>query len=116
MALRVFYEAVIRSIMCYGSPVFCNAPATLFAKILRLEKRFIKIFNIKPKVTINDHIEASHLRLRDAIEGNAEHPLRQLLVARSRRYPTRRLSTLNVPQIKTERHKKIIYSGFYLII
>ena len=78
------YLIYVRSILLYCFPVFCNAPEYLLSKFLRIEKRISRITGVQPKEDLLTAANAMCVRLFTAIEGNREHPLRQVFCERER--------------------------------
>ena len=99
------YVALIRSVLLYCYPSFCNAPAYLHKMLLRVEKRIFKIiFGSHQDVFKGDILTAAENMCSAffmKVHDTSEHPLRGLFCARE---PSRSNTlTLCPPKTKTKR-------------
>ena len=98
------YIALIRSVLLYSYPCFCNAPKYLHDMLYKLEKRVSRIVSTDfvaegPNIlSVADNLCAS---LFDSVVKADEHPLRELFMVRQ---PTaRNPCVLRRPRMKTKR-------------
>lgn len=80
-----YYEAVIRSVICYGSAVWCNAPAYLYDSLEAIEKKAKTIIGTDPPLPLIPFIERKHISIFKKISIQPEHRLRRLFLPRARR-------------------------------
>jgi len=97
------YAALIRSVLLYCYPCFCNAPVYLHQMLSRVEKRVFKIIfgSIQYENDIFTHAEKMCESFFKRIHDSTEHTLRLLF---SSRHPSRSNSlTLRPQTAKTKR-------------
>lgn len=80
------YTAFIRSLLLFASPVFCNAPAYLFASIVRLERRIFKIIGSNDFPTFVDVSKKMCAKMMCTIKRTDTHPLRVLFKSNHKRF------------------------------
>lgn len=100
------YDALLRSVLIYCSPCFCNASLYLFDKIIAFERRVCRIMNISPdsRTSVRCVMDNMCKKLFNQIVLVSEHPLRTLFEERVVRR-TRSMSHFMVPRTRTERFK-----------
>jgi len=97
------YNALIRPLMLYCSTVFCNLPQYLTNKLIKLEKRALRIVGGPSHSTYEAIARSSGEKLFSLVAGNPNHPLRECFLPRQ---PTRRNAChLRPPLAKTKRFK-----------
>ena len=100
------YVALIRSILLYCYPCFCNSPAYLKEKLVGVEKRALRIIgdsNRSPSfLATADNLCQNLFKKASQSE---DHPLRRLFQKRPHPLNTRSKNTFNPPFTKTERLK-----------
>ena len=99
------YVAFIISVLLYCFPVFCNAPAYLFAVIERVERRVFRLLggDTNEFLSIRDFSKRTCERLFENVEKDVHHPLRPLFMFRA---PTHRNpSLLKLSSARTVRFK-----------
>jgi len=94
------YQSLVRPHLTYACPVTVNMSAQDKNKLIKAERRFLRIINAHHQVPLSVYIDNICLKLVKSIMLNEDHPVRQLLVfvdyqrTRSRR-------SLNMPIPKT---------------
>ncbi len=96
------YCALMRSVLSYAYPAFCNAPRRLWKKFVQFERRCFRIIGQNDFLSLEEACESSARRLFKEIDANEQHPLRELFCTRPANR-TRRTATLFPPQTKTKR-------------
>ena len=98
------YTALIRSVLLYCYPCFCNAPQYLHDMLLKVEKRVLKIVSkdfVSDCANILNAADNQCSALFKNVLTASEHPLRELFLPR---LPTsRNPCNLRRPRIKTKR-------------
>ena len=97
------YTSFIRSLLAYSFPAFCNLPDFLFKKLVRIERRSLRIvgcssFCVDLSAFVNN---ASH-KIFSSISRNTQHPLRSMFDSSHSRL-TRSSNNLKPPFAKTKR-------------
>ena len=82
-SLTLAYNSIIRPILLYAYPCFCNIPVYLQEKLLRFEKRIFRIIGIHSNTSIIDAGENSCKTLFSKISKFRNHCLRRCFVQRS---------------------------------
>ena len=98
------YTSFIRSVILYAYPSFCNIPAYLKSKLVRLEKRVFRIIAGDKDCPFPSVIDAGNIlceNLFQKISSDTSHPLRRCFAPRSLR--TRTSKTLQPLHSKTAR-------------
>ena len=97
------YIAVVRSILLYSYPCFCNAPMYLHDKLIKLEKRIFRIAS-QHNIACDNILSAAEKHcasLYTRVQSTAGHPLLELF---EKRFPTHRNpSILRRPRANTKR-------------
>ena len=96
------YCALLRSVISYAYPVFCNAPRRLWKKMNQFERRCFRIIGSNNFPGLEEVLEASAKRLFKSVIAHEHHPLRELFCHRPMNL-TRRKSILLPPRAKTTR-------------
>ena len=104
------YEALIRSVILYSYPCFCNIPYYLKEKLSRVEKRVIRIINDPNFVYVSlfDAAEKMCHSLFTSVLNNSEHPLQELFEHRLK--TARNSCNLRPPHTRTKRLKRSFIS------
>ena len=98
------YNALIRPVMLYCYPAFCNAPKHLFQKLVRLESRAFRIANsASSQPSFLECAQRSCSNMMNQIVRQPDHPLRQCFSAREVTH--KNSCPLRAPFTKTERFK-----------
>ena len=95
------YNTVIRPVLLYAYPSFCNFPRVLQEKLLKFERRVFRIIGEANDTTVIEAGEELCKRLFEKVVGFPHHPLRQLFS--QRRTVTRASMQLRPPKAKTRR-------------
>ena len=98
------YLSMIRPLLTYAVPSFCNAPAYLFESLLRFERRLCRMMGIEPadQPSIIDFINVSCEKLFIQIHDNVNHSMRSMFVSHS---SSRSMLKLRPPFARTKRFK-----------
>ena len=97
------YTAFIRSLLSYSFPCFCNLPDCLLTKLLRIERRVLRIVgNVDPSENLSSFLHRSCLKLFSAITHHSDHPLRVMFDSSHSR-SVRNTSAFRPPFAKTKR-------------
>ena len=72
------YCALLRSVLLYAYPAFCNAPRRLIDKFKRFERRCFKIIGSKALPPLEEVGKTSARALFKEVEGHLNHPLREI--------------------------------------
>ena len=88
--LLKFYSTVIRPVLSYAVSATCNAPASQFVRLSRLEKRVCKIIGCLPNPRIEDFCKCLCGNHFKSILKYESHPLRMLFEV----HPVRQLRTM----------------------
>ena len=99
------YVALIRSVLIYAYPCFCNAPQFLMNNLLRVERRVCRIINDDSvcNPSLLQACEASCDQLFNVILQTSSHPLRKLFRTCVAPRETRTVKTFLRPFAKTKR-------------
>jgi hypothetical protein len=76
------YCSLLRSVLLYAYPVFCNAPLRLMEKLCRFERRCFRVIGSGDFPTLTQVGQAFALKLFREVEVTAQHPLRELFTER----------------------------------
>ncbi len=99
------YIALIRPVLLYAFPCFCNAANYLTKNLLRVENRVRRIIN-EDSVCVPSLLDAGNIsceRLFNFISNTPSHPLRELFITSVPTRNTRTAKTLRRPFAKTKR-------------
>lgn len=101
------YEAIIRSVLVFAFPAFCNLSNYLRQRLCAFEKRVSRIIGSQPSKSITDFCDMLCRRLSASVNSDSGHPLRELCskIPASAYSLRRRQTTLRPPCAKTERFK-----------
>lgn len=98
------YNALLRPLMLYCYPVFCNAPRYLLRKLEMLESRALKLCKCDLKqASLLEMAEQMSTKLTSQIVQQTNHPLRQCFVERA--ITRRNTCPLRPPFARTKRLK-----------
>jgi hypothetical protein len=95
------YISYIRSVFLYSFPSFCNASDYLLKRLVRFEKRILRVIHASPRLDILAAADAMCRRLFASIEANDSHPLRTIFYERDK--TARNHLTLKPPFARTKR-------------
>jgi len=100
------YEALLRSVVIYCSPCFCNASFYLFNKLIAFERRVFRIVNMSPdsRSSVTNVMQNMCTKLFSRIIKSQEHPLREMF-EENEGSRTRSVSLFRVPRTRTKRFK-----------
>ncbi|MEL7309549.1 MAG: reverse transcriptase domain-containing protein, partial [Pseudomonadota bacterium] len=98
------YLSMIRPLLTYAVPSFCNAPVYLFESLLRFERRLCRIMGIEPAdhPSVVDFMNLSCEKLFIQIHNNVNHSMRSLFLPHS---SSRSMLQLRPPFARTKRFK-----------
>ena len=96
------YTSLVRSVLLYAFPSFCNLPYRLFARLVRLERRCFRIIGNSNFTTISTAGNSMCTNLFRQIEQCSDHPLRELFDCRATRI-TRNHRQLRPPRARSTR-------------
>ncbi len=98
------YISMVRPVLTYAAPSFCNAPDYLWGSLLRFERRLWRIMGIKRDELLNaqDFMNMSCEALFSKIHENADHSMRCLFLPQCSRLSRSRL-LLRPPFARTKR-------------
>ena len=101
--MHLVYSCLVRSVLLYAFPAFCNIPEYLYDKIRRVERRAARIVGQPFNVDLVQSADALCNRLFDKVIRSADHSLRELFLCRQ---PTiRNPCVLRPPLTRTKRLK-----------
>ena len=101
--LRQVSKALIHSILTYGFPVLCNLPKYLMERLMRVERRILRLIGNNAAPCLIDDAERQCTKLFFNTLHDSKHPLRELFLPRD---PTlRNRCILRPPRTRTERFK-----------
>lgn len=100
------YNAIIRPILIYAYPSFCNIPTYLQDKLLRFERRIFRIAGSNGDLTVVEAAEMMCKRLFESVVLFQSHPLRKCFTQRMTK--TRASMQLQPIKAKTKR----LFSSF----
>ena len=95
------YNCVIRSVLLYAYPSWCNLPKTLQEKLLKFERRVFRLVGVTNDATVIDIGERICERLFKKVVGMPNHPLRQCFTQQFTK--TRASMQLRPPKTRTKR-------------
>ena len=102
--LTLAYESMIRSITTYAFPAWCNVADSRFDRLLKMEKRLCRIFNLKPKINLKQMCDKMCYELVEKCR-DVNHPLHSIFEVSASRYSTRLGRTHRKIMAKTKRFK-----------
>jgi len=76
------YYSLVRSVITFAFPAFCNLSQYLFNRLLRLEGRVARIIGSKPPTSIETFCNSLCSKLACKIQREPQHPLCKLTVPR----------------------------------
>jgi hypothetical protein len=79
------YVSLIRSVVLYAFPAWCNAPKTLLAQLKKMESRLTKALGSPPKTSMEDASLKLCTNLAIDILSSPDHPLHSIFDNRSTR-------------------------------
>ena len=98
------YEALVRSVMTYAFPAWCNVSATRFRSLLQFEKRLKKVFRFHTDTTLEECCKTMCSRL--AIKAyDKNHPLNAIYDVSASRYSSRLGTSHRKIRSRTERFR-----------
>ena len=101
--MHLVYGCLVRSVLLYAFPAFCNLPACLYDKIRRVERRAARIVGQPFNVDLGQSADALCNKLFDKVITSVDHTLRELFLCRQ---PTfRNPCVLRPPLTRTKRFK-----------
>ena len=95
------YKALIQSVLTYSFPVFCNLPKYLMDRLLRVERRILKLIGNDSAPSLTTNAERQCKKLFSNILRDSTHPLRELFIPREPTFRNR--CTLRPPRTRTKR-------------
>ena len=96
------YYALVRSIITYSFPAFCNLPTSLFNDLLKIERRASSIIGSPISITLDNFTSSQCANLARIVNYNSNHPLRELFEIKQVS-STRSKSVLLPPNCKSSR-------------
>ena len=102
--LRTLYSALIRSVLSYAFPAWCNIGKTLLSSLEKLEARISKILSFQLPITLPEYLQRScvNLATQAALPG---HPLGVIFNRDASRYLQRLQRRHRKILARTERFK-----------
>jgi len=76
------YNALLRSVMCYAFPAWCNLPQALFCQLLKIERHVERIIGSNPRCPLLSFCQGNCMRLSSKIKLSSVHPLRCVFLER----------------------------------
>lgn len=106
------YMSMIRPLLTYGAPAFCNASQYLINSLLRFERRLLRIMGIEPmqRPNVFEVMQKSCVKLFASVHDDADHSMRPLFVQVSSRSASRSNLSLRPPLARTKRFKRSFIS------
>ena len=100
------YSSMIRPLLTYAVPSFCNAPAYHFESLLRFEHRLCRMMGIDPadQPSVIDVINVSCEKLFIQIHDNVNHSMRSMFLPHTYS-SSRSVLKLRPPFARTKRFK-----------
>ena len=100
------YSSMIRPLLTYAVPSFCNAPAYFFESLLRFERRLCRMMGIDPadQPSVIDVINVSCEKLFMQIHDNVNHSMRSMFLPHTYS-SSRSVLKLRPPFARTKRFK-----------
>ena len=99
------YCALVRSVMSYSFPAWCNVSATRFKNITQFEKRLKRMFNLRIVTDVEDHCNTMCKRLANKAS-DENHPLHCIYDRTATRYSSRFKKSNRKIRTKTERFSR----------
>ena len=102
--LTTVYCSLIRSVITYAFPSWCNVASTRFALLQKFENRVSRIFGVSPNLNLLDSCERIGLHLAKKCK-NLHHPLYSVFDFSATRYSARKGKSNRRMFAKTKRFK-----------
>ena len=111
LTLFQIYWALVRPLLTYSLTATINMPQQLIAKLARTEKRFLKIIQNQPSMTLAEFSTKVAIKFVESVKAYEDHPFRQhLTVFEPLRTRSRR--SLLAPKCRTSLKKNSILKFF----
>ena len=99
------YSSLIRPLLLYGHPAFCNAPRYLIDNFEHFERRVFRVIGDTNFPSFCEVAEKICKKLMHTILMCQEHPLRELFLTCPSTYAIRKHNSLRRPFTRTKRFR-----------